>query len=163
MQTNYYIFESSSISKSLILGDKTKPFLKGNLHKYGEKKASTVFDKLDISNEEDFCHQLFLFFTVIWTQTAGFVTALNPLSSLLRISCRFQFRNLWRAWNGQHWLFHNLALFSIYGNDGTTVSKKDVIINLKKYHWEKILKKSSWVLISSLVWINNKSPVNGGY
>ena len=61
MQTNYYIFESSSISKSLILGDKTKPFLKGNLHKYGEKKASTVFDKLDISNEEDFCHQLFIF------------------------------------------------------------------------------------------------------
>ena len=52
----------------------------------------------------------------------------------------FQFRNLWRAWNGQHWLFHNLALFSIYGNDGTTVSKRGVIINLKKYHWEKVQK-----------------------
>ena len=80
------------------------------------------------------------FFTVIWTQTAGFVTALNPLSSLLRISFRLQFRNLWRAWNGQHWLFHNLALFSIYGNDGTTVSKRGVIIILKKYHWEKVKK-----------------------
>ena len=80
------------------------------------------------------------FFTVIWTQTAGLVTALNPLSSLLRISSRFQFRNLWRAWNGQLWLFHNLALFSIYGNDGTTVSKRGVIIILKKYHWEKVQK-----------------------
>ena len=78
------------------------------------------------------------FFTVIWTQTAGFVTALNPLSSLLRISCRSQFRNLWRAWNGQHWRFHNLTLFFIYGNDGTTVSKRGVIINLKK--WEKVQK-----------------------
>ena len=37
-------------------------------------------------------------------------------------------------------LVHNLALFSIYGNDGTTVSKKGVIINLKKCHWEKVQK-----------------------
>ena len=38
MQINFHIFQGSSISKSSILGDKTKPFLKGNLHKYGEKK-----------------------------------------------------------------------------------------------------------------------------
>ena len=115
-------------------------FLIGNIHKYGEIKTSIVFDKLDISNKEDFCHRLYIFFIVIWTQTAGFVTALNPLSSLFGISCRFQFRNLWRAWNGQHWLLHNLALFSIYSNDGSTVSKRDVIINLKKYHQEKVQK-----------------------
>ena len=71
---------------------------------------------------------------------SGLVIALYPLSSLLEISCRFQFHNLWRAWNGQHWLFHNLALFSIYGNDGTTISRRGVIINLKKYHWEKVQK-----------------------
>ena len=47
---------------------------------------------------------------------------------------------LWRAWNGQYWLFHNLALFSIYGNDGTTILRRGVIINLKKYHWKKVQK-----------------------
>ena len=71
---------------------------------------------------------------------SGFVIAVYPLSSLLEISCRFQFHNLWRAWNGQHWLFHNLSLFSIYGNDGTTISRRGVIINLKKYHWKKVQK-----------------------
>ena len=30
--------------------------------------------------------------------------------------------------------FYNLALFYIYGNDGTTISRRGVIINLKKYH-----------------------------
>ena len=44
-------------------------------------------------------------FTANWTQTAGFVTVLNPLSSLYEISRRFEFHNLWRAWNRQHWLF----------------------------------------------------------
>ena len=73
---------------------------------------------------------------------SGFVIALYPLSSLLEISCRFQFHNLWRAWNGQHWLFHNLALFSIYSNGGTTISRGGVIINLKKYHWEKGSKRN---------------------
>ena len=37
MQINFHIFQGSCISKSSILGDKTKPFLIGNLHKYGEK------------------------------------------------------------------------------------------------------------------------------
>ena len=61
-----------------------------------------------------FCRQLYIFFfIVIWTQTAGFVTALNPPSSLFGISCRFQFHNLWRAWNRQHWLFIILH-FSIF-------------------------------------------------
>ena len=34
--------------------------------------------------------------------------------------------------------FYNLALFSIYGNDGTTISRRGVIININKYRWEKI-------------------------
>ena len=29
--------------------------------------------------------------------------------------------------------FHNLALFSIYGNDGTTTSRRGVTININKY------------------------------
>ena len=68
-----------------------------------------------------FLSSTLFFFTVNWTQTADLVTALIPLSSLYGISCRFEFHNLWRAWNRQHWLY-NLALFSIYGNDGTTIS-----------------------------------------
>ena len=38
MQINFHIFQGSSISKSSILGDETKPFLKGNRYKYREKK-----------------------------------------------------------------------------------------------------------------------------
>ena len=38
IQTNYHIFQGSFISRLSILGDKTKPFLKGNLHKYREEK-----------------------------------------------------------------------------------------------------------------------------
>ena len=110
MKTNFHIFLRFSISKSSIYEGWDKTILKGNLYKYRAKKMAIVFDKLDISNEEHFFHWLCNFFTVIWTQTAGFVTALNPLSSVIGISCRFQFHNLWRAWNGQHWLFHNLVL-----------------------------------------------------
>ena len=42
--------------------DEAKPFLKGNLYKYGAKKTAIVFDKLDISKEENFCHQLYIFY-----------------------------------------------------------------------------------------------------
>ena len=79
-------------------GDKTKQFAKGNLNK-NRKITATVFDKLDISNEEDSCHQLHFFFTVNCTQTAGFVTAWNPISPPHGISCSLQFHNLWRARN----------------------------------------------------------------
>ena len=41
MQINFHIFQGSSISKSSILGDETKPFLKGNLYRYREKKQQT--------------------------------------------------------------------------------------------------------------------------
>ena len=97
MQINFHIFQGLLFQNHQFVGDETKPFLKGNLYKYRAKKTAIVFDKLYISNEEDFCHQLCIFFTVIWTQTAGFVTALNPLSSLFGISYHFQFHNLWRA------------------------------------------------------------------
>ena len=45
MQINFHIFQGSYISKSSILGDETKLFLKGNLYKYREKKTAIVFDK----------------------------------------------------------------------------------------------------------------------
>ena len=62
-----------------------------------------------------FLSSTLFFFTVNWTQTAGFVTALIPLSSLYGISCRFEFHNLCRAWNRQHWLFiiWNFSLFTV--------------------------------------------------
>ena len=104
IQTNYHIFQGSSISKLLIFGDKTKPFLKGNLHKYREKNGYNFWE-VGYFKWRTFLPLTLYFFTVIWTQTAGFVTSLNPLSSLFGISCRFQFHNLWRAWNRQHWLF----------------------------------------------------------
>ena len=66
------------------------------------------------------------------------VTAIIPLSSLYGISCRFEFHNLWRVWKRQHLLFYNLALFTIYGNDGTAISTWGVIININKYRWEKV-------------------------
>ena len=104
MQINFHIFQGSSISKSSILGDKTKPFLKGNLHKYGEKNIHT-FWQVGYFKWRRFLSSTLFFFTANWTQTAGFVTVLNPLSSLYGISRRFEFHNLWRAWNRHHWLF----------------------------------------------------------
>ena len=101
-----------------------------------------------------------IFFTVIWTQTAGFVTALNPLSPLFRISCRFQFHNLWRAWNGQHRFFHNLALFSIYGNDGASISRRSVIINLKKYHQKKVQLESRCRKLNISAWFQLHTSVD---
>ena len=140
MQINFHIFQGSSISKSSTIGGIRQNHFWKEIFIRTERKNIHSFRQVEYFKWRRFLSSTLYFFTVIWTQTAGFVTALNSLSSLLRISCRFQFRNVRRAWNGQHWLFHNLALFSIYGNDGTTVSKRGVIINLKKYHWEKVQK-----------------------
>ena len=112
IQTNYHIFQGSSISKLSILGDKTKPFLK-EIFISTERKNCYNFWQVGYYKWRRFFPLTIYFFNVIWTQTGGFVTSLNPLSSLFGISFRFQFHNLWRAWNGQHWLFHYLALFSI--------------------------------------------------
>ena len=62
-----------------------------------------------------FLSSTLIFFTVNWTQTTGFVTALIPLLSLYGISCRFEFHNLRRAWNCQHWLFiiWHVSLFTV--------------------------------------------------
>ena len=60
-----------------------------------------------------FLSSTLFFFTVDWTQTASFVTTSIPLSSLNGISCRFEFHNLWRAWNRQHRLFI-IWHFSLY-------------------------------------------------
>ena len=76
MQINFHIFQGSCISKSSILGGQDKTIFNRKSSEVRREKTSIVFDKLDISNEEDFCHRLYIFFfTVIWTQTAGFVTA----------------------------------------------------------------------------------------
>ena len=115
IQTNYHIFQGSSISKLSILGDKTKPFLKGNLHKYREKKNIHSFWQVEYFKWRRYLSSTLFFFTANWTQTAGFVTVLNPLSSLYEISRRFEFHNLWRAWNRQHWLFiiWHFSLFTL--------------------------------------------------
>ena len=61
-QFSVYNFHSmkTSLTKHVLLvwmgykfGNKTKQFVKGNLYKY-RKKAAIDFNKLDISNEEDF-------------------------------------------------------------------------------------------------------------
>ena len=117
------------------LRDRTKQSVKGNLSKY--RKNNCNFWLLRYFKLRRFLSSTLFFFTVNSTQTAGFVTAVIPLSSLYGISCRFGFHNLWRAWNRQHWLFF-LALLSIYGNDGTAISTWGVIININKYRWEKV-------------------------
>ena len=85
---------------------------------------------------------LFLF-SVNWTQTAGFVTALNPLSSLYGISCRFEFHNLWRAWNRQHWLFI-IWHFSLFMN----IAEK----RFKNYTYCRKLKLGIMILFISNSW-----------
>ena len=42
--------------------DEKKPFWKEIFISTERKKTAIVFDKLDISNEEDFCHQLYIFY-----------------------------------------------------------------------------------------------------
>ena len=118
------------------LRDRTKQSVKGNLSKY--RKNNCNFWQVRYFKWRRFLSSTLFFFTVNWTQTAGFVTAFIPLSSLYGISCRFGFQKLWRAWNRQHWLFYNLALLSIYGNDGTAISTWGVIININKYRREKV-------------------------
>ena len=115
MQINYHIFKVLLFQNHKFWGIRRNHFWK-EIFISTERKNIHSFWQVEYFKWRRFLSSTLYFVTVIWTQTAGFVTALNPLSSLFKISCRFQFRNLWRAWNGQHWLFHNLALFSIYGN-----------------------------------------------
>ena len=140
MLTNYHVFQGSSLSKSSTFGGIKQNHFWKEIFISTERKNGYNFWQVGYFKWRRFLSSTLYFFTVIWTQTAGLVTSLNPLSSLIRISCRFQFHNLWRAWNGQHRLFHNLALFSIYRNDGATISRRSVIINLKKYHRKKVQK-----------------------
>ena len=95
------------------LRDRTKQSVKGNLSKY--RKNNCNFWQVRYFKWRRFLSSTLFFFTVNWTQTAGFVTALIPLSSLYGISCRFEFHNLWRAWNRQHWLFiiWHFSLFTV--------------------------------------------------
>ena len=62
MKTNFHIFQVLLFQNHQFMEDETKPFLKGNFYKYRAKKTAIVFDKLDISNEEDFCHQFYIFY-----------------------------------------------------------------------------------------------------
>ena len=71
----------------------------------GAEKNNHIFWQVGYFKWRRFLSSTLIFFTVDWTQTASFVTALIPLSSPYGISCRFEFHNLWRAWNRQHGLF----------------------------------------------------------
>ena len=115
------------------LRDRKKQYVKGNLSKYRKKNCN--FWEVRYFKWRKFLSSTLFF---LYRKLNPNVTAVIPLSSLYGISCRFEFHNLWRAWNRQHWLFYNLALFSIYGNDGTAISTWGVIININKYRWEKV-------------------------
>ena len=104
MQINFHIFQGSPISKSSILGGKQNHFWK-EIFISTERKNIHSFWQVEYFKWGRFLSSTLFFFTANWTQTAGFVTVLNPLSSLYEISRRFEFHNLWRAWNRQHWLF----------------------------------------------------------
>ena len=128
MKTNFHISQGSSISKSSTFEDKTKLFLKGNLHKYREKRTSKFLSSTlylfhcNLNSNSGLRHSIKSFLIALWNflsfPVSQFVTSLEPPALT----------------------FYNLALFSIYGNDGTTISRRGVIINLKKYHWEKVQK-----------------------
>ena len=77
-----------------------------------ERKTNIVFGKLNISNAEDFFIDYF-FSTVKFINTRG---KLNPNN--FGIFCIFS--------------------LAIYGNDGDTISKRGVIINIKTYRWERV-------------------------
>ena len=100
MLTNYHIFQGSSISKSSTFGGIRQNHFWKEIFISTERKNGYNFWQVGYFKWRRFLSSTLYFFTVIWTQTAGFVTSLNPLSSLIKISCRFQFHNLWRAWNG---------------------------------------------------------------
>ena len=107
-------------------GNKKKQFAKGNLYT-NRKITATVFDKLDISNEEDTCHQLHFFLL----QTEPKQRASSPREILSHRLIEFPVVCSLTICDerGTALTFHNLALFSIYGNDGTTISTSGVILN----------------------------------
>ena len=100
--------------------------MKGNLYK-NRKITATVFDKLDISNEEDSCHQLHFFLL----KTEPEQRASSPRKILSHRLMEFPLVCSFTVCDelGTALTFYNLALFSIYGNDGTTISTSGVIVN----------------------------------
>ena len=75
-------------------------------------------------------------FTANWTQTAGFVTVLNPVIALWNFPS-FRVSQFVTGLEPPALTFYNLALFSIYVNDGTTISRSSVIINIKQISLRK--------------------------
>ena len=78
------------------------------------------------------------FFTVKWTQIAGFVIVLNPPSSPHGISCGLHFHNLWRAWNHQLWLFI-ICYFSLF----TITIELQFLQRVSLYHKQISLREGS--------------------
>ena len=58
---------------------------------------------------------------------------LHYIEQNIGISCRFEFLQFVTSLEPPALTSYNLALFSIYGNDGTTISTRGVIINIDKY------------------------------
>ena len=104
MKTNCIFFEAPLFQNHQFLGIRQNHFWE-EIFIGTERKNGYSFWQVGYFKWRRFLSSTVYFFSVIWTQTAGFATALNPFSSLLGISCRFEFHNLWRAWNRQHWLF----------------------------------------------------------
>ena len=60
VQNNHFCHNMNGIQTSCIsvlVGHRTKQFVKGNLYKC--RKKTIIFGKLYVSNEVDFCHQLY--------------------------------------------------------------------------------------------------------
>ena len=102
MQINFHIFSRFFYFKIInFWGIRQNHFWK-EIFISTERKNIPSFDKLDISNEKVFVINSIFFYCNLNPNSGLRHCIKSSLSSLLRISCRFQFRNLWRAWNGQH-------------------------------------------------------------
>ena len=84
MLTNYHIFQGSSISKSSTFGGIRQNHFWKEIFISTERKNGYNFWQVGYFKWRRFLSSTLYFFTVIWTQTAGFVTSLNPLSSLIK-------------------------------------------------------------------------------
>ena len=103
MQINFHIFSRFFYFKIInFWGIRQNHFWK-EIFISTERKNIPSFWQVGYFKWKGIFHQLYIFFNCNLNPNSGPRHCIkSSLSSLLRISCRFQFRNLWRAWNGQH-------------------------------------------------------------
>ena len=114
MQINFHIFKVVLFQNHQFWGIRRNHFWK-EIFISTERKNIHSFWQVEYFKWRRLLSSTLFFFTANLTQTAGFVTVLNLLSSLYGIFRRFELHNLWRAWNRQHWLFiiWHFSLFTL--------------------------------------------------